>query len=275
MYMHLRVVLALACAGLALAPGFTLSAAGAVARSLEAQAHVLALRFARGERIVEHADVVDHVTWILPAARLESFRAQGIIIEEQTRTHLLGSGVVTAVNARGASIKSDVTTTIYDVPRDNATVTHDRGVTVITPANTQLGTTLYAVEDAPMIDLPRVPITLGGRWTTRQRVVTTLGSGTATFEHVVGAVDGTRVRVDVTGSGTITGKEYNLPRLLPGTISLTGSAWFDQATGLIVQESYHVENTLVKPAGAERIGFTESLDADSDVHKEEPSKPRN
>jgi hypothetical protein len=275
MYMHLRVVLALACAGLALASGYARSAADTTAPPLDAQTYALALRFALGERIVEHADVVDRVTWILPAARLEAFRSQGFIIEEQTRTHVAGSGLVTAVDSRGASITSDISTTTYDVPRHNASAAHDRGVSVIAPDNSQAGTTLYAIEDAPMIDLPRAPVALGSRWTTQQRVVTTLGSGKATFEHAVGAVDGTRIRIDVTGTGTITGKEYNLPHLLPGTISLKGSAWFDRATGLIVQESYHVENTLVKPAGAERIGFTESLDADSDVHKEEPVAPRN
>jgi hypothetical protein len=273
--MHPRVVLALACAGLALASSVARSAGDSPTPTVSAPAFVLALRFAPGERIIEHADVVDRVTWILPAARLEAFRSHGVVIEEQSRTHLLGNGVVTAVDAGGASVSSDVATTTYDVPRHQVSAAHHHGVAVITPANTQAGTTLYAIEDAPMIDLPREPVALGDRWTTHQPVITTLGSGTATFEHVVGAVDGTRVRVDVTGSGTITGKEYNLPRLLPGTIRLTGSAWFDQATGLIVQESYHVENAIVKPDGAERIGFTEALDADSDVHKEEPAAPRN
>lgn len=271
--MHSRVVLALACAGLALASGLARSAADSPAP--DAPTFVLALRFAPGEHIIEHADVVDRVTWILPAARLETFRSHGVVIEEQSRTHLVGNGVVTAVDASGASITSDVATTTYDVPRHQASAAHQRGIAVITPANTQAGTTLYAIEDAPMIDLPRTPLALGDRWTTHQRVVTTLGSGDATFEHVVGAVEGARVRVDVSGSGTITGKEYKLPRLLPGTIRLSGSAWFDRAAGLIVQESYHVENVLVKPDGAEQIGFTEALDADSDVHKEEPAAPRN
>lgn len=236
---------------------------------------MLALRFAPRERLVEHADVVDRVTWILPAARLAAFKSQGFTIEEQTRAHLLGSGVVLAMNSGDATIQSSVAATTYDAARHNTSVTHDRGVALITPANSQIGSTRYAIEDAPMIDLPRVPIALGSRWTTHQRVMTTLGSGAATFEHVVTSVDGSRVRVDVTGTGAITGKEYNLPHLLPGTISLIGSAWFDMATGLIAQESYHVENTLVKPAGTERIGFTESLDADSDVHKEEAVAPRN
>ncbi|HEY6357072.1 MAG TPA: hypothetical protein VIX35_02445 [Vicinamibacterales bacterium] len=273
--MHPRVVLALACAGLALAPGVSRFAADTPAAALDAPTYVLALRFTPGERIVEHADIVDRMTWILPAAQLESFRSHGVVIEEQSRTHLLGTGVVTAVDARGAAVASDVAITTYDVPRQQVSATHQHGVTVITPANTQAGTALYPVEDAPMIGLPGTPVALGDRWTTRQRVVTRLGSGIATFEHVVGAVNGTRVRVDVSGAGTITGKEYNLPRLLPGTIRLTGSAWFDQAAGLIVQESYHVENELVKPDGSEQIGFIEALDADSDVHKEEPAAPRN
>jgi|SRR5271166_1919299 len=275
MYMHLRVVLALSCGGLALALNLRGAAAGTPDAQHSATTYVLALRLAQGERIVEHADIVDRVTWVLPAAKLESFRAQGFIVNEEARTHVLAGGTVISASATSAAIKSEVTTTTYDVPRKHTSVSRDRGVSLITPANAQIGATRYAIEDAPMIDLPRSPVGLGSRWTTRQLIVTTLGSGTAVFEHVVSAVDGARVRVDVTGSGTITGKEYNLPRLLPGTISLSGSSWFDTATGLVVQESYHVDNVLVKPAGTERIGFTESLDADSDVHKEEPGKPRN
>ena len=76
------------------------------------------------------------------------------------------------------------------------------------------------------------------------------------------------MRVDVTAHGLITGKEYNLPRLLPGTIALHGTAWFDPAAGLVSQESYRIDNTLVKRQGGTDIGFVEHLDADTDLHKE-------
>ena len=124
-----------------------------------------------------------------------------------------------------------------------------------------------------MVDLPDVPVTVGSRWTTRQQVLTTLGSGVATFDHVVSDISDGRVRIDVSGRGEITGHEYNLPHLLPGTISLTGSAWFDLDSGLVALESYRIENTLIKPAGAERIGFLEVLDASIDVRKEKQATP--
>src|SRR5215467_5996498 len=271
--MDVRLVLALACVCVAVMPHPTGSSA-ARAASAPAPAYMLALRFAPGERINEHAYVVDRVTWILPPAKLEQFRAQGVIIEEQTRTQLAGTGLVTSLTPRGASVKNDLSVTLYDVPRHIYGVARDRSVAVITSANTQAGASQYSIEDAPMIELPRGPVVVGSRWTTRQRVGTTIGSGMCTFHHVVAAVDVSRIRIDVSGSGSITGKEYHLPRLLPGTIALSGSAWFDSVSGLIVQESYHVENTLVKTLHGERLGFVESLDADTDAHKEAPAASR-
>ena len=268
------MLLALACPGLALAPAQRPDRTAASSPPGGAQMFALALRFTAGERIIAHGDTVDRVNWILPAARLEAFRAQGLIIEEQTRTHVVADGTVTSVRNGAATLRSAVTTTVHDVPRDKTNTSHDTGTLIVTPANTQVGERRYAIEDAPMIGLPSAPVVLGSRWTTTVQVLTTLGSGHATFEHTVAAVDRSRVRVDISGAGTITGKEYNLPRLLPGTIRLTGSAWFDRASGLVTQESYHVENTLVKPAGSERIGFTEVLDADSDLHKEETAASR-
>jgi len=197
-----------------------------------------------------------------------------MVIEEETRSQLVGTGLVTGVTSSGASVRSDVTLTVHDVPRQVTNVARDRGVAIITTANSQVGSTRYSIEDAPMIDLPRDPVAIGSRWTTYQRVSTTLGSGLCTFHHVVAAIEGPRIRIDVTGSGSITGKEYHLPSLLPGTIAVSGSAWFDLVSGLIVQESYHVANTLVKTHGTERLGFAESLEADSDVHKEAPSTSR-
>jgi hypothetical protein len=258
--MALRLVLALACLCVAL------GAAGAAATPATEQ--ILELRLAPGERIVQHSELVDRIGWQLPPARLEAFRSQGIVINEEVRTTILATGLVTSVTAGAAHVSGDVTTTVHDVPRNKTLVTHDTGVSITTERNMQTGTSVYALEDAPMIDLPATPVTLGMRWTTQQRVVTSLGSGVAVFQHVVAAVDGGPVRVDVTGRGAITGKEYNLPHLLPGTIALRGSAWFDPASGLISQESYAIDNTLVKTSAQGPIGFIEHLDADTDVHKE-------
>src|SRR5215467_14068144 len=145
--MDVRHVLALACVCVALMPH---PAGPSAACAASAPAYMLALRFAPGERINEHAYVVDRVNWILPLAKLEQFRAQGVIIEEQTRTQLVGTGLVTSLTPRGASVKNDLSVTLYDVPRHIYGVARDRSVAVITSANTQAGASQYSVEDAPM-----------------------------------------------------------------------------------------------------------------------------
>lgn len=228
---------------------------------------VLALHLAPGDQLVEHSNIVDRIAWVLPKQRLEAFRSQGIVVDEDVQTDILGDGRVDSVSNGIAAVTGTVTTTVVDVPRHRTATTHQLGISRVNAQNIEVGSTLYAVESAPMIGLPTTPLTLGSHWTTKLHVLTSLGSGNATFQHVVAAIDGARVRVDVTGAGTITGKEYNLPKLLPGTIHLSGSAWFDLASGLVEQESYSIDNTLVKPAGGESIGFVESLYADTDVHK--------
>jgi hypothetical protein len=258
--MALRLVLALACLYAAL--GVMSSAAAPATEQL------LALRLTPGDRIVQHSELIDGIDWQLPPERLETFRSQGVVVNEEVRTTIVATGVVESLSGGAARVSGDVTTTVHDVPRNKTLVTHDTGVSITTARNVQTGTSLYALEDAPMIDLPATPVSLGTRWTTKQRVVTSLGSGVAVFQHVVAAIDGDVVRVDVTGRGVITGKEYNLPRLLPGTIALRGSAWFDADSGLISQESYAVDNTLVKASPQGPVGFIEHLDADTDVHKE-------
>ena len=70
------------------------------------------------------------------------------------------------------------------------------------------------------------------------------------------------VQVDVTGHGVITGKEYNLPKLLPGSIEMHGSGWFDPRSGFFTREEYEVHNTLLKPAGTEQIGYDETQSVD-------------
>lgn len=236
--------------------------------------YLLSLQLRTGDRLVEHSDLIDRIDWWLPHERLEAFRAQGIVINEEVRTSIVANGVVIRADGTGAAIRSRVVTTVRDIPRNHVGTSHDAGIATVTLRNSTVRSSVYAIENAPMVDLPPTPVHLGSRWTTHERVLTSLGSGTATFAHVVGDVEGSLVRVDVVGRGTITGKEYNLPSLLPGTIALHGSSFFDTASGLVVQESYRVENSLIKPARSERIGFTEVLDIATDLHKESRSVGR-
>ena len=219
-----------------------LAALSAAAVSLAAAAQpasfALTIRLHPGDRIVKRSDIVDRIEWVLPPARLAAFAAQGVIVNEETRTSTLGSGSISAATKGAVRVSGTIGTTVRDVPRHRTNVSHVFASALVSSRNVEVGSTMYYLEDAAMIDLPAAPVRIGSRWTTRQRVLTTLGSGSARFDHVVAAVESGRVRIDVTGSGTITGKEYNLPKLLPGTINLTGSAWFDPASGLLAQESY-------------------------------------
>ena len=248
-----------------------LAAIGSAALSFAASAPpptvVLALQLQSGERIVKRTDLVDRVQWVLPPARLAAFAAQGVIINEEIRTSVIASGSVVASTSRAATIAGIIATTVHDVPRQRTTNSREQGAARVTPRNVELGATIYPLDSAAMVELPANAVALGSRWTTHQHVLTTLGSGSATFEHTVAAIQDGRIRVDVTGTGTITGKEYNLPKLLPGTIRLQGSAWFDLATGLVSQESYRIANTLIKPAGTDQIGFIERMDAESSLTK--------
>jgi hypothetical protein len=250
-----------------MAAAFSLSAAA------PPEGYLLALRLQPGERIQQRSDLVDRIQWVLPQQRLDAFIAQGVVINEEVRTTTAAMGVVTSSSSAAATLEGSSFTTVRDIPRHRSASSSEGGVSRVTPRNVNVGTTVYAIESAPMVDLPDAPVTIGSRWTTRQQVLTTLGSGIATFDHVVTDISDQRVRVDVTGHGDITGKEYNLPHLLPGTISLTGSAWFDLESGLVALESYRIENTLIKPAGGERIGFLEVLDASIDVRKESQANP--
>ena len=252
---------------------YVLAAIGSATLSFAAvaspQSVQLAVRLHAGERIVKRSDLVDRVQWVLPPARLAAFAAQGAVINEEIRTTIVASGSVASTTSRAAKITGTIATTVRDVPRKRVTTSHTAGASVVTSRNAEVGTTVYELEGASMVDLPTGEVQMGSRWTTHQRVLTTLGSGNATFEHVVAAIEDGRVRVDIIGTGAITGKEYNLPKLLPGTIHLQGSAWFDPATGLVNQESYHIENTLVKLAGNDQIGFIERMDAELSLTKKD------
>ncbi|HXW77523.1 MAG TPA: hypothetical protein VEJ20_08945, partial [Candidatus Eremiobacteraceae bacterium] len=96
-----------------------------------------------------------------------------------------------------------------------------------------------------------------GSWTTRLRVDTTLGSGQLVLAHSLVSVSDGLAQIDVRGLGDITGAEYNLPRLLPGSIGIRGTYWFDVRRGIVTQESYLIENRLLKTRRGKTIGFDE------------------
>ena len=227
----------------------------------------LALRLHAGDHIVEHGDTVDRIQWILPRARLEAARRGGAVIDEEFRTTSRADEKVLAVFGDHALIHGVVDLVTLDVPRGKTARSASAQTVDLSTFNAVFGDPRYDIADAPMIGLPTSPIRLGTRWTTRVRVVTALGSGSVGFTHRIVDIGTDLVRIEVTGTGTITGKEYNLPKLLPGSIAVRGSAWYSLTQGIIVRESYRIDNALVKPAGAEQIGFKEVLFVDSDAHK--------
>jgi hypothetical protein len=248
----------------------SLVAAAPLGRATAQRTVVLALRFSPGERIVEHGDSVDRIQWLLPPEKLEGFRRAGFVIDEELRRSFVAHGRVLSVENGVALIRGDVRFDLHDVPRSRFSTRQVSADERITQRNTEAGASSqpYDVTDAPMLDLPAHPLALGESWTTVQHVLSTLGSGDMTFVHTVAESSGGLVRVDVTGEGRITGAEYKQPRLLPGSMRLSGSAWFDTRLGLITQESYQVDSLLAMAAGTSRIGFSEVLYSDSDLHKE-------
>jgi len=89
-------------------------------------------------------------------------------------------------------------------------------------------------------------------------------------DHEVTGLANGRLEIAVQGHGAITGQEYHLPKLLPGTIELDGTAWYDLATHLVTAESYAIRNRLIKPMEGEESGFDERLTVDTSTHVERP-----
>jgi hypothetical protein len=227
----------------------------------------LALRLHAGERLVEHRFENDRVDWKLPQKRMEHFQKAGVVINEEVHLTSITHVVIGSVKAGIAKISGDVALTSFDVPRNVTMTVHRSFVTGLRSDNVpQVGGPLD-VQDAAMTALPAKPLRLGQRWQTRARVMTTLGSGDAVFEHQIVAFENGLVRIAVSASGAITGAEYHLPKLLPGSIELRGEAWYDPGSGLITQESYAEHNQLLKPAEGEQIGFDERLTVDVSTRK--------
>ncbi len=227
----------------------------------------LALRLHAGERLVEHRFENDRVDWKLPHKRMEHFQKAGVIINEEVHLTSVTRVVVDSVEGGIAKISGDVALTSFDVPRNVTTAVNRSFVTGLRSDNVpQVGGPLD-VQDAAMTALPVKPLHLGQRWQTRSRVMTTLGSGDAVFDHQIVSFENGLVRITVSGKGAITGSEYHLPKLLPGSIELHGDAWYDPGSGLITQESYAEHNRLLKPAEGEQIGFDEMLSVDVSTRK--------
>lgn len=223
-----------------------------------------------GDRISENAYLEDQVEWKLPEKRLERFRKAGVIIKEIRRITIRADAVVVAARAAGTSLQTRERISSFDVPRNRLTVTEESLPVSLAADNVQPATNQLSEAEAAMVGFPITasrPGSIGQRWRTHLAVVTTLGSGSITFTHVILGFNNGRVEIKVDGRGVITGAEYHLPKLLPGSIRLTGSAWYDPASGLVTQESYLVHNQLLKPAEGEQIGFDERLTVDSTSRK--------
>ena len=228
-----------------------------------------------GDRIAERAYFEDQIEWKLPKKRLEPFRRAGVIIKEDKRITIEADAVIVSAQSGRASLQTHERISSFDVPRHRVTVSEQSFAVSLTDDNVEAASSQLSEAQAAMVDFPVTPARpgfIGQRWRTCLPVLTTLGSGTITLDHVISGFNDGRVEIDIEGRGTITGSEYHLPKLLPGTISLTGTAWYDPTSGLVSQESYLIHNQLLKPAEGEQIGFDERLTVDSTTRKVSSSR---
>jgi hypothetical protein len=216
----------------------------------------LLLTLTRGERISEVLSSGDRVSWVLPKVKLDQQRAAGFIIDENLITVADITATVTGVDGGLATMDYRANLTLLDVPRRQKTKRTASNTVTADARNTPQRVRL-SPEEAATADLPAGAVSVGSTWTTRESVLTTLGSGTLVIAHTVTACTGGRVTVLIHGAGKIVGHEYDLPHLLPGTMLLKGTAIFDRVAGAFVSEHYAVHNSLLKPDGAEHIGFDE------------------
>ena len=231
----------------------------------------LALHLQPGSHVVEHSTYDDRVRWVLPPDKLAGFERAGVVITEDTQTSIVALATAAAPLRDMLTLNGTISTTVTDVPRRRTQHNTSAFSTTITPRNDPLPAQALDLEGSAMIELPAQPLCVGQVWKTHVPVKTTLGSGTATIEHTVVSIEGSLVEVDVTGVGTITGREYNLPHLLPGSLSISGKAWFDVGAGMISQESYLVRNRLIKTVHDSTIGFIETETVDVTTHVGKPT----
>jgi hypothetical protein len=219
-----------------------------------------------GDAIAQRVDEVDRIDWRLPPDRLEHFIAAGVVIHEQRRTTTVARATIVAVNPSGSTARVTAHLQSRDVPRQTTSATTATFDLKLSANNEPVASDRMSVEQAAIAGIPfrsGSAAHVGQRWLTRRPVSTSLGSGEATFDHHVVAIEGQRLEIGISGRGAITGAQYHLPKLLPGTIELVGAAWYDIGTGIVTQESYAIHTTLLKTPHGEQIGFDEHLTVDA------------
>ena len=227
---------------------------------------VLAIHMQSGAHVVEHSAYDDRVAWVLPPDRLAAFARSGVVINEEKKTRI--TAIATVANTlRGMfTIDGTLDKTSEDVPRHRAEHSIEKITATLTERNDPFPAQRLDVEEAAVTDLPDGKACVGQKWRTHIPVMSTLGSGTATFDHTIVKNNGRLIRIDVTGAGVISGMEYNLPRLLPGHIEIAGSAWFDPVSGVFTQETYVLHNTLIRTVRGKTIGFRETETVEITTH---------
>jgi hypothetical protein len=231
---------------------------------------LLALHIQGGSHVVQQAAYDDRIAWVLPPDKLAAFARSGVVIDEDKKTRI----IVTTTASKSAhdivTLHGTLNTTTVDVPRHRATHSIVAFTNTVTPRNDPLPAAAIDVEQAAMADLPVQRYCVGQSWQTHVPVVTSLGSGVASIVHTIArTANGRAIEVDVKGTGIISGLEYNLPRLLPGAIGITGKAWYDPLTGVITREQYVLHNRLIRTTKGKTIGFleTETVDVTTNVSR--------
>ena len=222
----------------------------------------LALALKPGDRLIEHRFVDDRIEWKLPKKRLEPFKRAGVVIQEERHISSVVRASVIDVRHGVATLSGTAAVSDVDVPRNRRRDFQQQFTGRLTPANESPQSGLPNIEDTLMEGLPPQPIRPGECWTSIRAVMTSLGSGRVTIRHCLSSRDGNLLYIRVDGTGAITGKEYHLLKLLPGSIEFDGAAWYDLAQRLVTLESYRVHNRLLRPAEHEQIGFDEVMDVD-------------
>jgi len=223
---------------------------------------LLALNLHLGTQVSEHASYDDRIAWVLPPDKLAAFARSGVVIDEDVRTTIVAHATADSLSHGLAGLHGTIFKQTTDVPRHRTQATLDDFTTTLTPHNEPLPAEKLDIEEAPMIALPQSHLCTGETWETRLPVITTLGSGTATIRHTLAGVRDGIAQIDVQGSGVISGMEYNLPRLLPGSIAIRGTAWFDLARGFLREESFVIDDRLLRTVKGKTIGFKETETVD-------------
>jgi hypothetical protein len=225
-------------------------------KAMHPAALALLMHFTRGERLSETVSSSDRLAWVLPKVKLEAARRAGIVILEDTVSVTIAALNVVNADEATATIHSIATTVTLDVPRRMSATTRTNAASTFRTDGGHAALSLSPV-DAVLADLPPTDLRLGTRWTTRELVLTKLGSGEMDIVHTVTALSDESATIAVKGTGAITGIEYDLPHLLPGRMFISGNAVFDRASGTFVREAYSLHNSLLKPDHDEHIGFDE------------------